>query len=715
MKPSLLLLFILSFFILKPARAAAPTTLANFPNSQVYALQTDAAGNIYVAGFQGNFAKANPFVAKLSPTGQTLYSTTFAGSAFGIAWAIAVDAGGSVYVFGNTDSTDFPVTPGALQTTYQVQSQQQGFVAKLDPNGKIVYSTFIGGADYVIPGLALAPGLNSILVDSAGDAIITGGAGSNSGTATFPPAPAPVVSSSGSFVLKLDPTGSKILAAVNGLGGMIAMDGQGNIYVAGLETGGGGPTPVPATQGAFQNAPSTASCSLLGAMAGCSYQYVAKLNPGLNNVVYTTYVSGEYGATPAAISVDAQGDVFVAGTTVSPDYPTTPNAYEPQYVAGAVPRVSCFFIINCVNAPPATGYLTEVNPTGTGLIYSTFFGGTQTDTINFAAFTPNAIYLGGNASSSDLPGFTGYPQPCLPQAYDTRLSADGTEIGASRVAPGKVLAYDAIAGTLLAAVQYPAGTGVVAVNPEAPRTPIACILDSADLQPVTSIAPGELLSLFGEFESGVPATPPAGQIPTSFDGVTVDLNGIPSPLLYVSGSQINFQAPFEIAGTASATIGFASSQRGVSDSLTLPIVASNPVAFLNTPPDASLQPCIYESSVSDNGSFPLAINPDGSLNACLNPAPAGSVVTLFLDGLGVTSPAQMTGAISPNPGPALNSPVITAIGGTVVSVTALPGSISGIWQVNLQIPANEPSGGNVVSLSAGSVPVRDTYLILWVK
>jgi hypothetical protein len=161
------------------ARAAQPvTTLANFPNSTVYAVQTDAAGNIYVAGFQGTYTKGNPFVAKLSPGGQTIYSTTFAGSGFGIAWAIAVDPTGDVYVFGNTNSPDFPVTPGVLQTT--LQASQQGFVAKLGPNGSIVYSTFIGGAANVTPGLTLSPGLDSILVDSAGDAIITGGTPSNS-------------------------------------------------------------------------------------------------------------------------------------------------------------------------------------------------------------------------------------------------------------------------------------------------------------------------------------------------------------------------------------------------------------------------------------------------------------------------------------------------------------------------------------------------------
>jgi hypothetical protein len=81
--------------------------------------------------------------------------------------------------------------------------------------------------------------------------------------------------------------------------------------------------PLAPSTGAFQSEPSSTACGLLGAFA--------------------TYVTGEYGATPAAISVDAKGDVFVAGTTISPDYPPTPNAYEPQYLASAAPKVSCFF------------------------------------------------------------------------------------------------------------------------------------------------------------------------------------------------------------------------------------------------------------------------------------------------------------------------------------------------------------------------------------
>jgi uncharacterized protein (TIGR03437 family) len=670
-------LSLLIFALLLTIRAAtSAATLATFPNSTVYAVQNDTAGNIYVAGFQGTFTKADPFVAKLDSTGKTLYSTTFAGSDFGIAWAIAVDSAGAAYVFGNTNSPDFPVTPGALQTT--MQGSFQGFVAKLDPNGKIVYSTFIGGATNVTPGLASAPGLDSILVDSAGDVIVTGQAGTNSGIAAFPPPPALNVSSGESFVLKLDPAGSKILAAVSGIGGMIATDAQGNIYAAGMQFG--EPTKsIAATPGAFQGQPSIQSCGALGAFFTCGYQYVAKLNPGLNQVLYATYLTGEFGATPAAISVDAQGDAFVAGTTISPDYPTTPNAYEPQYIASAVPKVSCAFIINCHNTPPASGYLTELNPTGTGLIYSSFFSGTETDTINFAAFTSDAIYLGGNANSANLPGFAGYPQQCLPQNYGTRLSADGTEIGASRIAPGKILAFDSIAGTLLAT----SGSDLVAFDPNAAQTPIACILDSADLQPVTSVAPGELLSLFGEFSAGSP-----------LNGVAVDVNGAPATLLYAGGEQINFQAPFGIAGPQ-ANINFVSPQAKLSDSRSLPVVASNPTAFLDTGMPSA---CAMQSSASVDGLLPLALNPNGSVNDCLNPAAPGSAVTLFLNGAGVTSP-----------------PVVTATGPfTVTTVSALPAVVAGVWSVVIQIPAAQPGGGSQVSLTVNGVPVRDANLIVWV-
>jgi uncharacterized protein (TIGR03437 family) len=67
-------------------------------------------------------------------------------------------------------------------------------------------------------------------------------------------------------------------------------------------------------------------------------------------------------------------------------------------------------------------------------------------------------------------------------------------------------------------------------------------------------------------------------------------------------------------------------------------VASNRTAFLNTAtPSPALATCTMESAASVNGLLPLAFNPNGSVNTCLNAAPPGSIVNLFLNGLGVTS------------------------------------------------------------------------------
>jgi uncharacterized protein (TIGR03437 family) len=292
------------------------------------------------------------------------------------------------------------------------------------------------------------------------------------------------------------------------------------------------------------------------------------------------------------------------------------------------------------------------------------------------------------------------------------MSTDATEAGAARPAPGSILGYDAAAGVLLAWT----GSDLVAFDPAAPPA-IGCILDAADLKPVTSIAPGELLTILGLRLSGSVITQTPGQFATSLDGISVAINGIASPLLYVAPQQINLQAPFEIAGATQANIAFANTQLNLSDSRTLPVVASNPVAFLDTVTTlSSLANCRLNGITYNGGPAPLAFNADGTRNSCANPAAPGSVVQIFLDGLGVTSPAQVTGAITPNPGPPLNLPITFAGGlaATVVSASAAPGSISGVWQVDIRMPTNQ-TGAVPVSLSVGGVPVRDASLTVWVE
>jgi len=294
------------------------------------------------------------------------------------------------------------------------------------------------------------------------------------------------------------------------------------------------------------------------------------------------------------------------------------------------------------------------------------------------------------------------------------MSADATEAGAARAAPGSILAYDATANALLAWT----GADLVAFDPTAPPAPIACILDAADLEPVTSIEPGELLTIFGERLSGGVIAQTPDQFATSLDGISVAINGIGSPLLYVSPQQINLQAPFEIAGAAQANVAFASTQLDLSDSRTLPIVTSNPVAFLDTVTQiASLAGCLNSLGYVEGGALPIAFNADGSRNACPNPAAPGSVVMLILAGLGVTSPTQVTGAITPNPGAPLSLTIGASGDGLpapVVSATALPGAISGAWLVAIRLPANL-TGAIPLSISVGGVPVRDANLLVWAK
>ena len=662
------------------AAAAPSTTLAHLPNTTINAVKVDASGNIYVAGFQGTVGTPgsyDAFVAKLSPDGsKILYSTKCAGSKSDYVAALDIDSTGAAYVFGQTQSPDFPVTAGAFQTT-MLGSSAPGFVAKVDAQGKVVYATLIGGGSDVYPNGG------GLLVDAAGEAVV----------------------SAQDFVLKLDASGGKLLATMRGIGGRIATDDQGSIYVAGLDW----PSTIPITQGAFQSTHQLNGCGgTLQLGIGCLYQYVTKLNANLTQIVYSTYVTGSWGASPAAISLDAQRNVVLAGTTNSPDYPTTSNAFEPFYIANAPsPPNTCFWV--CLIPPPASGYITKLNATGTGLIYSTYLSGTQADTIAFAAVASSGIYLSGLARSPDFPGLEGFPSQCLPQTFETRLSLDGSSITAARMLPGSVLAYNPATGMLLAWT----GADLISFDPAAPPTPIACILDAADSQPVTSIAPGELLSIFGAPFTDGTAAQAAGSFATSLAGVTVAFNGIAGPLLYVSSQQINVQAPYEIAGGAQATVTLTASQRNATDSRTLPVIARNPAAFLIY---SDLKPCDLSLLGYQLGFSPLAFNSDGSPNTCSNPAVAGSVVRIFLAGLGVTVPAPVTGSVNPSPGIPSNLP-ITFGGGlaaTVVSAVALPGSISGVWQVDVRMPANQ-TGAIPISLFVDSVPVRDTSLTIWMR
>ncbi len=689
----------LTVLLALPVAAAAfipSSVLAHLPNVQINAARVDTSGNIYLAGQTTTSAGSGAaYIAKLNPNGTTVYAVTIGGTGSGIGAATAPG-----YRFDRsrvrrrnpTTASNFPVSAGSVPSPGAT-----AFAAKLDQKGNILYTAPIGGNANTQP--------RSAVVNSKGELVVSGQLTTNS-----PPAATTL------FILKLNADGTQVIAGPEGIGGLLTADAQDNIYVAGVASV---ESKEPAaTPGAFQGMPAVSFCGCPFLSFPCGGdQFVSSLTPDLSGIRFLTYVTAKYGAVPAYIAVDAKGNILIAGTTYAPGYPTTSASYEPNYTAANSTVLTCGPPVPMEITSPS-GYVTLVRADGSGLIFSTFFSGSKNDTVNFAALTGGGIYLAGRAGSVDLPGFDGgVPSPCIPVGFVTRMTPDGSAISASRTPPGTPLAYDSTSGTLLLA----SGNDLIRFDPSQP-TPIACMLDSADLGPVTAIAPGELLSVFGRFHYSEitpfssTISPVNGSFPVKSQSLGVVANQAPAPLLYVSEQQINFQAPYDIAGSpeTNVTVTYSDvSGNSVSDVRPVAVVASNPVAFLS------------QSSIV-NQTFPLTLNADGTVNSQTHPATAESVVSIFLNGLGVTSPSPVTGLVNTNPSIPLNLPLVVTpyCVGTCspapafVSAGSLAGSISGVTQVQLRAPSNpHPAAAFQVifSLSAGSTAVRDMNLSFWVK
>ena len=689
--------------------------------SAVGAMQLDASGNIYVAGtFFPSPQDPNPvghvFVGELSLDGsRIIWWRVLAGSKDDRVLSMVLGPDDSVYVTGSTLSPDFPTTSGSLQPA-SASTSTQGFAARLSPAGAVVYSTYLAGG---------AIGGNSIATDSSGHAFITGylllGAAfpTSPGAVTGgPPSPG----SGNTFVLELDATGSSVLLAITGFGGSaITLDHQGNIYAVGDYAGSNAPN----TPGAFHSiSPNLPCSSFLGAFP-CT-QVAAKISPTGTQLIYATFISGTYGAVPAAIAVDAAGNLILAGNTNSPDYPTTPQGYQP-----AIEFTPVFTKYSTI--PAAVGYLTELNASGTALVWSTFFGGAGMPAqINAMAIdTAGNVVFSGIGYSSDLPGLwatpvASRPTPTNPLAFVARLSSDGTVLSSTQLLPplhyGGPVAVRGD-GTVIVASYNGNGSALQSVSLSTAATRVTAISDSADNARLSSVAPGQLITLYG---NNLAPTAPGAIDPTQpLTGLSLRFNGIAAPVLYASATQINLQVPYEIAGQSQVTMEVSSllASPPVSESCILAVLDRQPSVFL-LPEDftGTIFDAASCNGQSVSGLRPLALNADGTLNSCANPVPSGSAVTIFMNGIGVTTPPQTTGTLSNSltalsPGPALLiSP--SQASATILSTSTIPGSIAGLAQVRIQL--SSPSGSLTIPIyvpsPSGSAEsfVRGPGLLIWV-
>jgi Beta-propeller repeat len=371
-------------------------------------LVVDTAGNAYIAtgtlstdfpvtasAFQTNYGGAplvcsqnatnicgDVVVTKISPNGSKLiYSTYLGGSSGEYAFGLAVDAHGAAYVGGYTESTDFPVTGGAYQTTFAGRTPTcppayfpcgDGFVTKLNPSGtKLVYSTYIGGSgDDYIENLAIDRAENVYATGSTDslDYPTTSGAFQTVMPCTF-------ALCGSAFVTKLNASGTALgystyLSGTSGSGGgSIGVDRFDNAYVAGST----GSSDFPITASAFQTQLTPGRC---GTPPGfqCPDLFLTKLNSGGNAVLYSTYMGGKGWEATYGLTLDSQSRVYLTGFTASPDFPTTVGAYRTKFGGGTC---NAWYGVPCSDA-----YVAKFDTTKSGsasLVYSTLYGGAKED------------------------------------------------------------------------------------------------------------------------------------------------------------------------------------------------------------------------------------------------------------------------------------------------------------------------------------------------
>jgi uncharacterized protein (TIGR03437 family) len=249
------------------------------------------------------------------------------------------------------------------------------------------------------------------------------------------------------------------------------------------------------------------------------------------------------------------------------------------------------------------------------------------------------------------------------------------------------------------------GAALLRLSNAAPNLTAAGVVNGASFAS-GAVSPGEIVSLFG---SAIGPPTPAGLaltnprlVANSLEGVQVFFDGVPAPLLYASAQQVNVVVPYSVAGQ-STTVLQLEYLGALSSPVTLQVATSSPGVF----------------SIAGSGRGPGAIlnARDSTVNSALNPAARGDWVSIFATGAGVTTPASIDGFVASAPLPVPSANVSVTIGGLPCPLNfdgAAPGLVSGVLQINAQVPAGVAPGPAVpiqVSIGSASSPLTVTVAV----
>jgi antitoxin (DNA-binding transcriptional repressor) of toxin-antitoxin stability system len=389
------------------------TYLGGSSTDYLTALAVDNSGNVYVAGrgragdYPGSglypYDQRNTVLLKFNSDLDTIIAAKMLGGTDGYTYPndIIIANDGSIFVAGYTESSQYPTTSGAVQTSAYGYGDMNGFISRFSNDfSTLIASTYLGG-DYTTY-------LRGITQDSNGNIYVVGDTDSEE----FPVTPGAYDTDPDwyvdVFVTKLDPNLQNIIDSTF-FGGddddyayRVKLDTAGNVVIIGDTYS----YDLPTTSGAFDRSKS-------------SYYdtYVAKFNSGLDTLLAATYIGGNDDEYPYDLLLDANNNVYVTGETYSSNFPTTSGAFDETF--NGVRDI----------------YVSKFSPDLTTLQASTYLGGSSYERpYTLRSDSSGNVLLAGYSKSTNFPMTSGFDTSLGGTSYDglvVSLSNDLASVSAT--------------------------------------------------------------------------------------------------------------------------------------------------------------------------------------------------------------------------------------------------------------------------------------------
>lgn len=639
---------------------------------------------------------------------------------------VVADQSGNLYTIGTT-VTSVSNSPEYLfagnTPTWRIR------VTKTDGEGNVLATFVFGGSSRDTPYGAA--------VDAAGNVVIVG-----STSSTDFPLVSPLAKTGAGFIAKVNSQLTQLLYSTRlGVAGTtiaaVTLDTSGDMFVTGN------------TQAGF-----TVTPGALQSVAASNSGFVAELSAAGDSLIFSTFYAGSRSVctmdcvtlpgptptpaasvftTPAAIALDASGNVVIAGTTNASDLAVSANAWMPQcnctaqspagfvakigtagtqlvwgtYIPGPNVSVSAMALdssgdvviagtastgfpitASAIQASypagqGAAGFLAELNATGSTLNFATYLGGNSTSITSIPPEYTNGptalavdgqgtIWVTGGSAPAALPAEPG--ASILGQNYIAGVSAGGSGLVSLFTSPVGSAGAD-LALTPQGSVAVLGAMGWLTISSSSPGPSVMGIVEMSAPAVSRAVCARELISLFGVDigpATGRTAQIVNGVIPNSLGGVQVLFNGVPAALLYAGPNQINAIVPSAITFDQIATIQIVAAG-GTINAPALPIEETIPQVLLNADGTTA------------------AVNQDGTSNSPANHAAPGSIVSIWVVGGGASYTGASDNTINANPGYAQFLTSVYYAGASYPSLEVdyagdAPDQPSGIMQINFRIP-----------------------------